>query len=245
MKKLRLAKLVSTDSFHCITWGPWRTGQTQRAEEDLHALLPNNPFVPPKGDICFINNLPPELLSRIFEVGSADNDSEDDDDVGVDPQDSFRYNFSSAKGAAGKDSHGSHVEMQVELDDEEIDDEEDSDPTGSSDFPPPRVSFQIVISHVCRHWRNVALSTPSLWTNIEVAPEARPPYESVSTRLERSKGLPIDIYVNCGPPAPDVEPPSDADLEFLFSLLCPHIHRWRTMEALISSVHHMYVLLSL
>ena len=31
--------------------------------------------------VCFIDNLPPELLSRIFEVGSAVNESEDKDDM--------------------------------------------------------------------------------------------------------------------------------------------------------------------
>ena len=85
MTRFRVFKLASTDSFH-LTISPWRTGQTQpeKAEEDLHALLPNNPFVPPKNDVCFVNNLPPELLSRIFEDGSADDDSEDEDNMRAD-----------------------------------------------------------------------------------------------------------------------------------------------------------------
>ena len=190
MSKLRFAKLVSRDSFH-TTSGPWRTGQTRKAEEDLHALLPNNPFVPPKGDICFIKNLPPELLSRIFEVGSAENDSEG--------------------GGA-----------------------EETDAIRSSAGPAPWLSFQIVVSHVCRHWRNVAISAPFLWTRIDVTLEERPPYESVSTRLERSKGLPIDIYVNC-----DVKLPSDADLGFLFPLLILHVHRWRTVKVSVWEYRHM------
>jgi len=64
--------------------------QTQKVEEDLHVLLPNNPFVPPKGDVCFINNLPPELLSRIFEAGSA-GDNEDEDDMVGDWLNNLRY----------------------------------------------------------------------------------------------------------------------------------------------------------
>ena len=207
MSKFRLLELVSTDSFH-TTSGPWRTGQIQKVEEDLDALLPNNPFVPPKGDICFIKNIPPELLSRIFEVGSEGNDSEDDE------------------GEEG--------------------DKEETDAIGSSDFPAPWLLFQIVVSHVCRHWRNVAFSTPSLWTSILVTLEARPPYESVLTRLERSKGLPIDIYVNCERRVHvcNVKPPSDADLEFLFSLLIPHVHRWRAVKVSVSDCYHMDVFLS-
>ncbi|KAI9464351.1 hypothetical protein HD554DRAFT_2175164 [Boletus coccyginus] len=193
--------------------------QTQKAEEDLHVLLPNNPFVPPKGDVCFINNLPPELLSRIFEVG----DGEDEDDMGADEMN----------------------EVLEAGDGDGDEDETDSGATGSSGFDtwPP---FRIVVSHVCRHWRNIAFSTPSLWTTISVPAEERPPYEFASTLLERSKGLPIDIYIDCEPREYDcdVEPPSDADVEFLFSLLIPHIHRWRTMELAVLEYHHMYIFLS-
>ena len=214
----------------------------QKAEEDPRVLLPNNPFVPPKGDVCFINNLPPELLSRIFEVGSADDESDDEDDMA----DYWDY-LLGAKGGDEKDTHDNGSEDEGEEgDEEETDDEEDSDDSGSSDFPPPWLSFQVVVSHVCRHWRNVAFSTPSLWTTIEVTLDSRPPYESVSTRLERSKGLPIDIHVTCEPHDHDcdVEPPSDTDLEFLFALLIPHINRWRTVEVSVSEYHHMYVFLN-
>jgi hypothetical protein len=230
---------------------PWRMGimQIQKTEEDLRVLLPNNPFVPPKGDVCFINNLPPELLSRIFEVGSADDDSEDEDDMAPD----YWLHLLDAKGADEKDTHDSDVEMKDELEDgdedgdgdgdeEETDDSDDSDATGSTDFSPLRRSFQTVVSLVCSHWRNVAFSTPSLWTTIEVTPEAHPPYQPVSMWLERSKGLPIDICVDCE--RLEAEPPSDADIKFLFSLLVPHIHRWRTMEVSVEEYHHMYVFLS-
>ena len=102
--------------------------------------------------------------------------------------------------------------------------------------------------HVCCHWRNVAFSTPSLWTRIDITLEVRPLYESVSTRLERRKGLPIDIYVNCELHWHDLycdaEPPSYTDLKFLFSLLIPHIHRWRTMEVSASEYYQVYAFLS-
>ncbi|KAG6379394.1 hypothetical protein JVT61DRAFT_11862 [Boletus reticuloceps] len=35
-------------------------------------VLSNNTFVPRKGGVCFINELPPETLSHIFELGSMD-----------------------------------------------------------------------------------------------------------------------------------------------------------------------------
>ncbi|KAF8132839.1 hypothetical protein EV363DRAFT_1430813 [Boletus edulis] len=213
--------------------------QTQSVEQlEPQVLQPNNPFVPPKGGICLIDNLPPELLSHIFELGFVD-------DVEEDIADSY-YNHLDAT-AHEMDIHDRDVEMKedkVEGGEEDESDEGASDGTESChDFPP----FTLAVSHVCRHWRNVALSTPSLWTDIVVTPEERPPYELVSTLLERSKSLPIDITVNYGDLdeyKDDFEPPSDADLEILFAMLIPHIHRWRTIEVLVSEYHYMYAFLS-
>ena len=217
---------------------------SQNVEQDLHVLLPNIPFVPPKGDVCFVNNLPPELLSRIFELGAADTDSEDEDDMGG-YWENLRSSLDTEQGDE-EDSRDSDSDI-TEEDDDETDDDDDSDGTGSSDFSlwPP---FQIVVSQVCHHWRNVALSTPSLWTTIDVAPESRPPYLSVSTLLERSKGLPIDIYIDCEPPDSEDSTeslgPSLTDLTFLYNLLIPHIHRWRTIEVSVSYYQDMFLFLN-
>ncbi|KAG8214869.1 hypothetical protein J3R82DRAFT_10036 [Butyriboletus roseoflavus] len=230
--------------------------QAQQTREDHRVLLPNNPFVPPSGNVCFINNLPPELLSRIFEVGTADNDIKDEGDMAA-YLDYVHYYRLDAKDA--DDSDIPHdVKMTEELadddregDEEEADDEEDSsDATGSSDMPASWPPFQVVVSHVCHHWRIIAFSTPSLWTTIVVSPEARPPYHYVSMRLERSKDLPIDIYIECErqeptkPDATDGGTPFDVDRKFLYSLLIPHIHRWRTIEVSVSEYRHMHAFLS-
>ncbi|KAG8214895.1 hypothetical protein J3R82DRAFT_10067 [Butyriboletus roseoflavus] len=69
-------------------------------------------------------------------------------------------------------------------------------------------------------------------------------------RLERSKDLPIDIYIECEhqeptkPDATDGGTPFDVDRKFLYSLLIPHIHRWRTIEVSVSEYRHMQVFLS-
>ncbi|KAF8123284.1 hypothetical protein EV363DRAFT_1356762 [Boletus edulis] len=113
------------------------------------------------------------------------------------------------------------------------------------------VRFAFLVSYVCQHWRNVALSTPSLWTTIVVTPTARPPsrYERVSTMLERGKGFPVDISVRYEPDEGPDEDGSDEDeilpfidnnLAFLFAMLIPHIHRWRTMKVTVSEYRHMY-----
>ncbi|KIJ04892.1 hypothetical protein PAXINDRAFT_103976, partial [Paxillus involutus ATCC 200175] len=53
----------------------------QVAEELNRKLLPDNPFFPPKDNLCLINHLPPELLSRIFEVGVSGNGDEEEDEM--------------------------------------------------------------------------------------------------------------------------------------------------------------------
>ncbi|KAF8432722.1 hypothetical protein L210DRAFT_3557697, partial [Boletus edulis BED1] len=197
--------------------------QTQSATEQLEpqVLLPNNPFVPPKGGICLIKKLPPELLSHTFEFGFADDGIEDEEDI------ADSYNHLDATMAHEKDIHDRDVEMKQ---DEVEGGEEDEGDEGASDETETHLPFTLAVSHVCRHWRNVALSTPSFWTTIVVPPEARSP-----------KSLPIDITVSYGDLdeyEDDYEPPSEADLDILFAMLIPHIHRWRTIRVTASECHH-------
>ncbi|KAF8432675.1 hypothetical protein L210DRAFT_1059319 [Boletus edulis BED1] len=145
-------------------------GTPEQAEQASYTFLPNNSFVPPKGGICLINNLPLELLSYIFTFGSTS------------------FNVS--------------------------------------------LPFSFV-SRVCRRWRNIALLAPSLWTTIVVTLKARTSYKRVSTLLERSKSLPIDILVTTPQLGRIVDVSKllfPADFEFLLGMLIPHIHRWRTMK---------------
>ncbi|KAN0087903.1 hypothetical protein V8E55_006524 [Tylopilus felleus] len=55
-----------------------------------------------------------------------------------------------------------------------------------------------VVSHVCPRWRNVAFSTPSLWTAIQVGPIARGSHWLQSTVLKWSKSLLMDLSVDYG-----------------------------------------------
>ncbi|KAF8440350.1 hypothetical protein L210DRAFT_3630518 [Boletus edulis BED1] len=198
-------------------------------------VLPNN---------TFINELPPETLSHIFELGSMDDGFEEEQDSDKASGDVPHTDQLDAKTTSEKDTRARDAEMVQRGENKGCDGESASDDTGSSATAVP---FAFVVSYVCQHWRNVALSMPSLWTTIVVTPEERPPYEPVSTLLERSKSLPIDItvsYDHLDEYEDDFEPPSDADLEILFAMLIPHIHRWRTMKVTVSEYHHMYAFLS-
>ncbi|KAF8432676.1 hypothetical protein L210DRAFT_3557562, partial [Boletus edulis BED1] len=154
-----------------------------------------------------------------------------------------------AKTTSEKDTRACDVEMVHRDENKGGDGESSSDDTGSS---ATAVRFAFLVSCVCQHWRNVALSTPSLWSTIVVTPKARPPYERVITMLERGKGFPIDISVRYEPDEGSDEDGSDEDeyppcidnnFAFLFAMLIPHIHRWRTMKVTVSDYRHMYAFL--
>lgn len=49
------------------------------------------------------------------------------------------------------------------------------------------------ISHTSRRWREVAISTPSLWTTVNVHPQKRGSYERMKTCFARSHGLPLSV----------------------------------------------------
>ncbi|KAF8837748.1 hypothetical protein BDN67DRAFT_877520, partial [Paxillus ammoniavirescens] len=210
--------------------------------------LPDNPFFLQKDNSCLFNHLPPELLSRIFEVGASGNGYEEEDEMIAQSWNETHANCLEEK---NEESMGTTANDDIDMTDEEDTNEEASSVrvmTGSSDTSPPWPPFQIVVSHVCRRWRSVAFSTPSLWTYIDVSPEARPPYEHVSTLLERSKSLPIDIFIDCEPDedsvSKDEDRPSVADVKSLFALLVPHVRRWRSMHVETSSYEHMYAFLT-
>lgn len=76
---------------------------------------------------------------------------------------------------------------------------------------------EINVSHVCAYWRNVALATPFLWTQIYVY--SNPGLDRVATYLERSKMLPITIGACI----------LSIDVSRFCDLIIPHAGRWKTL----------------
>ncbi|KAF8121820.1 hypothetical protein EV363DRAFT_1420935 [Boletus edulis] len=195
-------------------------------------VLPNN---------SFINELPPETLSHIFELGSMDDGFGEEQDSDKASGDVPHTDQLDAKTTSENDTRAHDAEMV----------QRGENKGGVARVPPmtPDPLLPLFHSHSSCHTSasTGAVSTPSLWTTIVVTPEERPPYEAVSTLLERSKSLPIDItvsYDHLDEYGDDFEPPSDADLEILFAILISHIHRWRTMKVTASEYHQMYAFLS-
>ena len=219
--------------FEAVIYQNMEISQSEKVE-DLPVPHPNDP-------ICFINELAPELLSDILQFACIDDDAVNNFEV---ESAFFRYNeimrlHSDPRDYENRSEDEDEVEGEGEGEDE--DDEDTPGPPSSLcpfDFQRPLwFPFSIVVSHVCRHWRNVALSTPSLWTTIVVGSA---PYELESSLLERSKSLPVDIYANFAPQHVfhTLGAPPDEDVKLLLSMLIPHIHRWRTMQ-FTASGHHM------
>ncbi|KAL0958088.1 hypothetical protein HGRIS_014890 [Hohenbuehelia grisea] len=83
------------------------------------------------------------------------------------------------------------------------------------------------LSMVCRRWRFLAVSLPTLWTSISISTQrGRRPLHLAAilrTYLERSGVAPLDITHHC---------PVDSDI---FSTLFAQIHRWRNIDLLLTA----------
>jgi hypothetical protein len=227
---------------------------------DLQLSLKDNPFVPPKGS-CPVNNIPPEVLSLIFEIGARSFEDGEDSDEEDEAMATF---WNLEEGAEDDIDGGVPVDGSQDGDENQGGDKSqdgdavsDLDSDSTIEASPP---FEVLISHVCQHWRTVALNTPSLWTKISVSHLDSAPFERVKVLLERGKSLPIDIHIDCEPDD-DEEGSCDSgfedsefdqsprsmsfsDLDALMSLLVPHVSRWGSIEVAVSCYKHMFVFLS-
>ncbi|TFK85738.1 hypothetical protein K466DRAFT_587857 [Polyporus arcularius HHB13444] len=103
----------------------------------------------------------------------------------------------------------------------------DSDPL-PDDRPPEHRPFEVLVSHVCRHWRHIALHTPHLWTTVHFRLKSH--IDRGRAYLSRNARLPIDIYVDT---CAEDTAKHRKDLIFrdsfmpTFDVVLPHIDRWR------------------
>ncbi|KAK7019153.1 hypothetical protein VNI00_018185 [Paramarasmius palmivorus] len=93
-----------------------------------------------------------------------------------------------------------------------------------------RYAMPFVLSQVCRRWRMIATSAPSLWQNIQVLPELLvpwqrfPPSNRLRLWLDRSYPLPITCLALLDSPELAVH---NAEL---LDVLMAHSARWFTMD---------------
>ncbi|KAG6856529.1 hypothetical protein H0H87_003454 [Tephrocybe sp. NHM501043] len=164
-------------------------------------MLENNPYDPPS--TCQVSKLPPEVLAHIFRVGTqmeveaeyiSDEEDEENyemddwtDEEDVDPDDLDKTVKDKLR-TKGKVVEGQGGVMDV---DEEEEEKREDELKGV-------LQFQVLVSHVCRHWREVALETPPLWTSLDFMEPA--PYEKSQAWIQRAKNGPLDISIDCSIP---------------------------------------------
>src|SRR5260370_19505397 len=85
---------------------------------------------------------------------------------------------------------GSGAEEHGDDDDED----EDEDEEDSIDEHRQRLPFKVLVSHVCRRWRTVAIETSMLWTYLDFA--EGPPFDKSRTWLDRSSCCLLYIALN-------------------------------------------------
>ncbi|KAJ6584921.1 hypothetical protein B0H19DRAFT_1107195 [Mycena capillaripes] len=182
----------------------------QKAQDDL---ITNNPFRPPTHG-CPVNDLPPELLAHIFQLGCKLDDEEDEfdddyEDEGLDLEDEWETDEEGGEADEHVDADedvrmGSPEKRKAphrssdgpappETDGEDSDSEDGEE--GEEEEVEPYLPFQILVSHVCRHWREIALGTHTLWTTIRFVGHLNA--DKGRAWLQRSNGLPLDIFIDC------------------------------------------------
>ncbi|KAF8208897.1 hypothetical protein K438DRAFT_1813101 [Mycena galopus ATCC 62051] len=172
----------------------------------------NNPFRPPTTG-CPVNDLPPELLAHIFMLGCKLDDEEeveeedmDDESEGIDLASEWETDEEDLEGPVDEEIVEEDVRMgspnkksgrsrrgaappETDGEDSDSDDEDDDSEPDNEVFLP----FQVLVSHVCRHWREIAVGTHTLWTTIRFIGHLNA--EKASTWIERANGLPLDIFI--------------------------------------------------
>ena len=100
-------------------------------------------------------------------------------------------------------------------------------------IPMPSSNFQLVVSHVCQHWRQVALRAPHLWTTLHF--REKPHIERAReylTRCTRSTTFLLDILfdsVSEEDHTPGVTLYKH-EVRTIFQTIIPHVKRWRSFH---------------
>ncbi|KAH7884175.1 hypothetical protein F5I97DRAFT_1959733 [Phlebopus sp. FC_14] len=97
------------------------------------------------------------------------------------------------------------------------------------------ITQPITISHVCRHWRHVSLSTTALWTTISLLfPLSTHQLSRTLAWLCRSRNRPLHIHMDFRDPSWNWDEASHhftwKSMENIMRLLLPHARRWQHVE---------------
>lgn len=87
------------------------------------------------------------------------------------------------------------------------------------------ISWEVTVSHVCKHWREVALSTPLLWTDIGIYSIRC--IDRVSSYFQRSDRCPVDLWFDVWQADKKIGHPGWLDP--IIDVAVRDVTRWRTL----------------
>ncbi|KAJ7080940.1 hypothetical protein B0H15DRAFT_855580 [Mycena belliarum] len=91
-------------------------------------------------------------------------------------------------------------------------------PSGSPVYPSP-IEAPLLLTQICRQWREIAIDTPELWQSIALLDTRS--VEVFNSWILRSGSLPLTFSLNC------VDPIHAASL---LDVCLPHVRRWQDVE---------------
>ncbi|KAF5360858.1 hypothetical protein D9756_004734 [Leucocoprinus leucothites] len=120
------------------------------------------------------------IQMEVVDIDSAEDDEEWSDVDGEQDARWRRKRKGRAKSEAKDNDDENNDDSEVEEEEEELE----------SELP-----FQVLVSHVCRRWRSVAIETPALWTLLNF--EKGTLLDKHKAYIQRAKNVPLDINIDC------------------------------------------------
>ncbi|KAJ7025197.1 hypothetical protein C8F04DRAFT_1129563 [Mycena alexandri] len=97
----------------------------------------------------------------------------------------------------------------------------------------PRSNAPWLLSHVCRHWRSVALGSPRLWRRFVLPDDLqyfKPTIDLVAVQLERARNIPLSLHL------------SDVGLgQKILDLFLPVSARWEDAEVILDTSNRFFL----
>ncbi|KAF8073503.1 hypothetical protein FPV67DRAFT_749437 [Lyophyllum atratum] len=96
----------------------------------------------------------------------------------------------------------------------------------------PSSSFQLLVSHVCHHWRQIALLTSSLWNVLHFREPAHLPRAKEYLARCSASGHLLDILVDTVAESDHIPGVTlcREELHQVFDIIRPHVKRWRAFH---------------
>jgi len=101
--------------------------------------------------------------------------------------------------------------------------------------------FSYNVASVCKYWHDVASSSPTFWSTVEVFIDSNPPLRAIKAYMTHSAFRELDITLSRKEPDRGPWGKNEADgyeaarIAAVIQLLNPHVRRWRSLS--IKTIH--------